>query len=150
MQLAFKERGDLQTWSPTVLDDIDNCFLKIYKPDGQLSPYLFFPDNFENKKLFTQYCTEVENVLRHAKPEKAPPHARAWFVYFSIYNMQDYKFPMPLGTASVVQAVNDLLMGVQLGFVEVSSTDYLCARYTAHPLVYASSILLRVGDVVLT
>lgn len=120
MAVAFKTRGDLQSWSPLVLDKIDECFLGTYKPDGKvLSPYLFFPNSAESQTVFLRYCEGVDKVLR-ANADYAPPYAREYFAFYSISMMHGFNVPMPLGTQSVIVALDGLLKGVNSGFVEVS------------------------------
>jgi hypothetical protein len=35
-------------------------------------------------------------------------YAKEYFAYFTIYQMQEYKFPVPLGTKSVVNALHKI------------------------------------------
>ena len=121
MERAFKKTGDLSRWSAELLDEIDAAFVKHYlDDDGEPIQTLFFPGETQNLNNFAAYCKDVEQALRkHAS--SGPPHARAYFVYYSIWQMRGWKFPVPLGTASVVGALNKILKRVKNGFAEVSS-----------------------------
>jgi hypothetical protein len=60
MEEAFKKPGDLSSWQPELLDDIDAVFVKTYVgKGGELHPTLFFPragtPDCQNK--FREYCT---------------------------------------------------------------------------------------------
>jgi hypothetical protein len=117
---AFKKLGDVSSWSPEVLDEIDAAFVKDYVDEDGDTGCLFFPRNVENLNVFRNYCNDVEQVLeKHGA--SAPPHAREWFVNYSIWQMREWEFPMPLGTASVVGVLNDMLMKTKNGFAEVST-----------------------------
>lgn len=130
MKLAFKERGDLSSWSPEVLKKIDDCFVKhYYMADNKLSPYFLFPDDPDSNNHFLLYCDDVDLILR-TNEDNVPSFAREWFAYYSIYQMQDFAFPVPLGTASVVHALDTLLKVVRKGFVEVSHATCVGRRST--------------------
>lgn len=120
MEDAFRKPGDLSYWTAELLEEIDQAFVKNYVVDNQPVPSLFFPDSTDNLKLFMKYCREVDNVLRKHS-ETAPPYAREYFLYYSIWQMRGFKFPMPLGTASVVEVLNKMLTKVKRGFAEVSA-----------------------------
>jgi hypothetical protein len=45
-------------------------------------------------------------------------------MYYSIWELHDFEFPMPLGTQSVIWSVHMLLMDYQPGFQEVSEYCY--------------------------
>jgi hypothetical protein len=119
MEKAFQGRGDLRTWSPEVLDEIDDCFLKAYMAKDELSPFLFFPDDTNNLNKFQEYFYEVDNVLRK-RANEVPAHTRAYFAYYSTWQMRGYKFPVPLGTRSVVFSLHKVAELVETGFKEVS------------------------------
>ena len=147
-EVAFRCRGHLGYWSPHVLDQIDKCFLQIYKPDGKvLSPYLFFPvvgRDHEGVNVYLRYCAEVDKVLA-ANPDHAPPYAREYFAYFSINKLHGFNVPMPLGTKSVVSALEELLKGVHLGFVEVSHPSSTFSTLAMLPVGRDPSPSLRFG-----
>lgn len=120
MEEPFKERGDLSSWSPEVLEKIDQCFIRCYTgEDKELVPSLFFPDSPQNLNCFRKYCGQVDNVLRECI-ESAPPYVREYFSYYSIWQIRDRRFPAPLGTRSVVAALRNILNGVENGFAEAS------------------------------
>jgi hypothetical protein len=120
IEKAFNQRGNLSDWSPEVLDEIDLCFMRHYMPNGEPNACLFLPNNAENLNLFTAYFNDVDQVLRvHSR--KAPRYAREYFTFFSIWHIQSYRFPMPLGTASVVGALNMILKKITRGFTEVGT-----------------------------
>jgi hypothetical protein len=118
MEVAFRGRGDLSEWSPEVLDEIDRCFVRNYMPDDDPVPCLFVENNADNLNRFTQYFHEVDRVLDIFK-KQAPKYAREYFTYYSIWQIGEYKFPVPLGTASVVTAINKILQKVSRAFSEV-------------------------------
>lgn len=137
MQTAFRGRGDLSRWNPDVLRKIDECFVTHYM-DDQREPCacLFSPDDPENLNKFNLYIDGVDGILRaHAGDI---PHARAYLAYFSIWKMQDYRFPVPLGTASVVEALDKILQKVTLGFSEVSTERLFCAYCTARQCAHTT------------
>lgn len=123
MEEAFKTHGDLSSWTPELLDTIDGCFRDAYMEDGEPVPYLFFPDCIENLNLFNTYCQAVSNVIR-AHSETAPPYALEYFNYFSIWQMRGWRFPVPLGTASVIEALDKMAAKMKKGFSEVSAISY--------------------------
>jgi hypothetical protein len=120
MEEAFKHKGDLSSWSPELMQEIDEAFVKQYlDKEGDPLPCLFFPNNPQNQNLFSNYYKDVLHALRrHA--QTAPPHAREYFQYYCIWQMRGWTFPMLLGTASVVGALIKILKQVQKGFSEVS------------------------------
>jgi hypothetical protein len=120
MEKAFKKLGDLSSWSSELLNDIDAAFVKNYLDQDGESASLFFPHDMDNFNRFRHYCTDVDEALRkHAA--SAPPYAREYFAYYSIWQMREWKFPMPLGTASVVISLNNMLNKMKNGFAEVST-----------------------------
>jgi hypothetical protein len=119
MGVAFRKPGDLSCWTPEILNEIDKAFVKIYVQDDQPIPCLFFPDSAMNLNLYDKYCQEVVKVLQHSTAT-GPPYAREYFIYYSMWQIQGFKFPMPLGTASVVDILNKMLLKVRRGFSEVS------------------------------
>lgn len=121
MEEAFKYTGDLSMWSPDLLQEIDAAFVKHYlDKEGNPLPFLFFPNSPENMNAFTDYSTEVILALR-MHSQTAPPYAREYFQYYCIWQMRGWKFPVPLGTASVISALMKTLHQVKEGFSEVSA-----------------------------
>lgn len=122
MEEAFTSHGnrDLSSWTPELLDAIDICFTTAYvEANGDPSPYLFFPDSVPNLNQFASYCTSVDLALRrHANV--APKYAREYFTYYTIWQMRDFRFPVPLGTKSTVSALDKIARSMRKGFAEVS------------------------------
>lgn len=120
MEDAFCQPGDLSLWTQDLLDEIDQCFVKNYVgEDEQPVPSLFFPDSPDNMNRFIAYCSDVDVVFRR-NSETAPRYAREYFMFYSIWQLRPWGFPMPLGTASVVGVLNAMTKTVEIGFSEVS------------------------------
>ena len=119
MEKAFCGRGNLENWSAEVLEKIDECFVNRYKDGDMPISTLFFPGN-ENDSydVFLQYCGDVDQVLR-LNGSGAPKYAREYFAYYCVWQMRGFSFPVPLGTASVVEVLHDMARLVPLGFSEV-------------------------------
>jgi len=115
---AFQERGELTSWHHEMLDAIDECFVEHFMTNGNVSTALFVPDSATNANSFSAYCDAVDEKLR-GKLDQRPKYAREYFAYYSIWQMQGYSFPVPLGTKSVVQSLNMLAHEFNAGFVEV-------------------------------
>ena len=123
MEEAFQGRGRVESWSPSILEKIDGCFLKHYTkgPKGdEIDESLFFPDNANNLNIFTKYCSEVDDVL-HRATEGVPRYAQEYFAYYTIWEKRGYAFPVPLGTRSVVEVLHRMTERVEKGFSEVST-----------------------------
>ena len=120
MEKEFRRgRGDLPALTPELLADIDKCFVNNYMEDGEPAASLFFPNSADNLNRYERYCDEVEVVLQ--KPENdAPRYALHYFRYYSIWEMRETIFPLPLGTATVVGVLNKMTNKVRRGFCEVS------------------------------
>ena len=149
MDKLFRQgRGDLREWSPEVLDMIDKMFLKNYAhKDYGFQMELFFPDSQDNYTRFRQYCDGVDQILRE-NASGAPPYAREYFAYYSIWEMRGYRFPVPLGTASVIAAVDAIAANVRKGLVEVSNITYrptLCSFGISKSL-YSHCLIPRMQD----
>jgi hypothetical protein len=120
MEDAFRKPGDLSSWTPQLLEAIDDCFVKNYMDDdGEAVPSLFFPDSTDNMNRFMTYRTDVDLAIR-THSETAPQFAREYFAYYCIWQMRGWPFPVPLGTASVVGALNKMTKTIKKGFSEVS------------------------------
>ncbi|KAH9022645.1 hypothetical protein EDB85DRAFT_1895168 [Lactarius pseudohatsudake] len=135
MEKPFEGRGDASAWGKELLDKIDRCFIKNYKDNEKekekdsetLSDSLFFQDN-KNINKFTLYCADVDRVLLE-NPKTTLPYAREYFAYAMMYRTHGHKFPMPLGTASVVQAVHKLATKYNKGLCEVISWLGTCVSW---------------------
>jgi hypothetical protein len=119
MKAAFRGQGDVSLWDPEVLTKIDRCFVKNYGDQGALANTLFFPSNADNENRFQKYCSDVDLVLKEAG-SKAPKYSREYFAFYSIWQFQGFRFPMPIGTASVLEALNTILTKYSEGLSEVS------------------------------
>ena len=123
MERAFHSgRGDLGQWDPSVLNEIDECFLKNYTKDNKLDTCLFFPESKGNLAKFRSYCDEVDQILR-TNEGGAPKYAREYFAYYTIWQMRGFKFPVPLGTATTIESLEMVCTNVSLGLTEVRSFD---------------------------
>jgi hypothetical protein len=118
MKSVFQGRGDVTQWDCDVLAKVDECFTKHYHKAGVLAKTLFFPNNADNQNRFIGYCGDVDEVLR-AAGSNAPKYAREYFAYYSIWQLQGLRFPMPLGTASVIGGLDSLLTKYRQGLSEV-------------------------------
>lgn len=121
MESAFLEHGDVSNWDEDVLALIDVEFVKHYMTDGFPDHCLFFPGSAESENKFSKYCGEVDKILK-THPKKAPLYAREYFGYYALWRAHNFKAPMPLGTASAVEAVHMLLGRYSRGVSEVSPT----------------------------
>lgn len=145
MEAAFRGRGDLSSWRPEVLDEIDRSFVRNYMPEGDPEPCLFVSNDADNLNRFTRYFLDVDDILR-SSGDRAPLYAREYFRYYSIWQMREYKFPVPLGTASVVLAINRILVKVPTAFSEVSpriSSPRGIACRPTHSSPFKGHILVR-------
>ena len=131
MEDAFHKQGNLSSWSPDLLDEINACFLKNYvEEDGRPVPCLFFPDSPDNLNLYASYCSGVDHALRKHS-FSAPRYAREYFAYYSIWKMRGFPFPVPLRTKSVVGILNDMAKKLTKGFCEVSRENVV--RFPSTP-----------------
>ena len=116
-------RGDLGQWDPSMLNEIDECFLKNYTKDNKLDTCLFFPESKGNLAKFRSYCDGVDQILR-TKEGGVPKYAREYFAYYTIWQMRGFKFPVPLGTATTIESLEMICTNVSLGLVEVSDESF--------------------------
>lgn len=123
MEAAFEGRGDISTWTPALLDEIDDCFVNNFYDSRKLCDSLFFPGCADNLNRFGKYCTDVDRVLQTGV--KVPPYARTYFAYAMLWQTHGHKFPIPLGTKSVIEAVDTLAKKYRRGLREVSY-DVFC------------------------
>lgn len=117
---SFVGRGDMDSWTPEVLDEIDKCFVETYMENGEPVSMLFqFLNDEETVDKFRTYYKAVDKVLvKHAK--MAPKYAREYFTQFTIWRLFHHGTPIPLLTASVVKCLHDMASSVREGIVEVS------------------------------
>lgn len=118
MVSCYKQRGDISTWDESVLAEIDNVFCKHFMIGGRPAKHFLFPGNDDNDNNFTDYCDQVDQILIKNN-SKVPPYARQYFAYFSMWRLHKHAFPIPLGTSTVVFAVNELLNKYTRGVTEV-------------------------------
>jgi hypothetical protein len=127
MAEAFQGRGDLSQWHFEMLDAIDECFVEHYMKKGEISTSLFVPDSPANINNFLAYCNAADEKLR-GKVSQRPKYAREYFAYLSIWQVQGYSFPVPLGTQSVMRALSLLADEFQPGCAEVRCLYSSCVR----------------------
>ena len=152
MAEAFQGRGDVSEWQYEILDAIDECFVDQYMKNDEILRSLFVPNDAANLNQFGAYCDAVDQQLR-IKEKGRPRYAREYFAYFSIWQVQGYAFPVPLGTQSVVRAVNLLAKEFRLGLSEVSHSservwDGPAGRKCSYPRV--GSVPIRGWEVFLS
>lgn len=119
MEEAFRRRGDLRLWRPGMLDKIDQCFEEHYMQNGEMVSFAFLPDSADNQYEYMKYCGGVDTILA-AHSELVPVYARDWFAFWSMWEIQGYAFPVPLGTSKVVSGMEGMLRGYREGIIEVS------------------------------
>lgn len=119
MATAFKGRSPLSTWDEVLLEKIDRCFVANFYDAGGPCASLYFPDSADYINRFTKYCSDVDLVFLN-NANISPPYAREYFAYAMMWNIHGLKFPMPLGTASAVAAVDALATKYRKGLSEVS------------------------------
>jgi hypothetical protein len=119
MATVFQGRASLSTWNPDILDKIDECFVNSFYDAGTPCSSLFFPKSANYMNRFTGYCGAVDRVFL-SNPNTSPPYAREYFAYAMIWQLHGHRFPMPLGTASAVEAVNFLATKYHRGLSEVT------------------------------
>jgi hypothetical protein len=112
-------RGDVSQWTPEVLNDIDECFVKYFMEDDEPIPNLFYPNDEVALHRYSKYVTAVETVMdKHATT--LPRYAKEYMSYYLIYDPEATPFPIPVGTASVILCMHKLADRVRKGFIEVS------------------------------
>lgn len=130
MATAFQGRSCLSEWDDEVLGKIDQCFIKhFYNADGPCL-FLYFPESADYLNSFDKYCSDVDRVFQ-TNVNTSPPFARAYFAYSMMWKIHGHKFPMPLGTASAVSAVDSLATKVHGGLSEVSNSSLVLHTYLA-------------------
>jgi hypothetical protein len=112
-------QGDLDQWRYELLDAIDATFVKHFVVSGEPVDYLFTINCVEYVNKYNTYRMEVDDLLVNSK-YCAPTHAREYFQYSTLWEMRGYKFPVPLGTKSVIECLNKLASARRMGFEEVS------------------------------
>ena len=121
MKGPFRKRGDVKLWHGNLLEAIDTAFEEIFLPDGEEKIPEWFLHPHSNKYLdeSSNYFVAVDRLLAKYS-DLAPRYARDWFVYYSIWEVHGYKFPMPLVTSKVAAAVERLAQEFRSGMIEVS------------------------------
>jgi len=119
MVTAFEGRGDVGEWDLEILDRIDQCFEEHFTSEGTAESWVFMPDDDRNLGRYAKYCGEVDRILL-TYSDAVPKYARDYFAFYSIWEVQGYAFPMPLGTSKVVSVLAQLLERYQPGVIEVS------------------------------
>ncbi|KAH9025765.1 hypothetical protein EDB84DRAFT_1563963 [Lactarius hengduanensis] len=120
MKTAFEDMGDASDWTHELLGKIDQCFKEAYYVNEEPSESLFVPLSSDNDNRFDKYVMSVDKVLQN-ESQTAPPYAREYFAYAMMWKLHRHKFPMPLGTASVVEALHKIANKYPLGISEVIS-----------------------------
>jgi hypothetical protein len=118
MEEAFLERGDLIGWPDDVLNKIDQCFVNNFFTSGVAWNKLFCPDVTEGYNRFLKYQSDVDKVLED-NSATVPPYAREYFAYSMIWSKRGYRFPIPLGTKSVIGLIHALTKKHSIGLTEV-------------------------------
>ena len=130
MNSTFREgRGDLEAWTPEVLEDIDKCFVATFMENEEPLPCLFsklYSMGEDNAQMIhdkhQEYYRAVDSVLVRHK-DTVPRYAREYFAFYSIWEIQTFEFPVPLVTASVVECLDKIASKVRNGMTEVSISD---------------------------
>ena len=117
MEKEFRGRGNLDIWPDNILTQIDDCFVKHFYVDKVPRDSLFYPSHPENITNFIRYCENVDAILKN--DDSSPPYAREYFVYAMQWQKRGQRFPVPLGTRSVIEAVYNLTKKYRRGLTEV-------------------------------
>lgn len=115
----LRGRGDLSLWTTEILNEIDVLFVGHFMYMGEPIWFLFMPGSVEYLNSYDMYRRDVEDVLA-AHEKELPPYCREYFNYSTLWQMRELKFPVPLGTQTVVQCLHRLASERRTGFVEVS------------------------------
>lgn len=118
MATSFRGRGNVTQWRTIVLEKIDECFEQHFMSSGAVYTWVFVPDNAQYLNAYARYCAGVDRILS-TYSHQVPRHARDYFAYYSIWEVQGYAFPMPLGTSKVVSALETTLNEYRDGVIEV-------------------------------
>ena len=118
-------QGDLDQWRYELLDAIDAKFVDNFMVSGEPINYLFTINCVDYLNKYNKYRMEVDDLLIDSK-YCAPTHAREYFQYSTLWEMRGYKFPIPLGTKSVIECLNKLASARRMGFEEVSVLFSIC------------------------
>jgi len=122
METMFRGRGDPGAWSDELLTQIDQCFIKHFYENNAPCDSLFYPAHADYITRFMKYCNSVDAALQ--ADASRPTHSREYFAYAMLWKKRGLRFPVPLGTASVVEALFSLTKKYRLGLTEVR--DILC------------------------
>ena len=118
-QHYIRGRGDMEIWTPELLEEIDNCFVANFMKGGEPMDFLFVPCCPEYLNVYDKYAKKVDDFLLNHADSKVT-HARHYFIYTTIWEMRGFKFPVPLGTRSVVECLDKMLSRRRKGLIEVS------------------------------
>lgn len=145
MEKAFCQRGDPNAWPDDVLTKIDQCFINNFYVNDAPCDSLFYPSHPSNVTSFMTYRDDVDAVLRDNK-SSVPQYARQYFAYAMLWEKRGHRFPMPLGTASVIEALHTLLKKYRRGLTEVSHISCLisCAHTAVHSCATCCTTVRRV------
>ena len=117
MEKSFRGRGNPSAWSDELLTAVDQCFIKHFYVNNAPCDSLFYPGHPDYLTRFMHYCSSVDQVLIEDKAR--PPYSREYFAYAMLWKKRGQRFPVPLGTASVVEALHLLTKRYKLGLAEV-------------------------------
>ncbi|KAH9012460.1 hypothetical protein EDB84DRAFT_1444687 [Lactarius hengduanensis] len=120
MKTTFEDMGDASDWTHDLLGKIDQCFKEAYYVNEEPSESLFVLLSSDNNNRFDKYVMSMDKVLQN-KSQTAPPYAWEYFAYAMMWKLHGYKFPMPLGMASVVEALHKIANKYPRGISEVIS-----------------------------
>ena len=159
MKRAFLGRGDLQQWTEDVLAKIDKCFQDHFFTSGVVHDALFALDSPKAYIIFSQYQSAVDQILRENRAT-VPPYAREYFAYSMFWKERGYRFPIPLGTASVIEFIHSLTQKHASGLNEVRATLFsettlaaivaavhtrlMCVYARAYSMLYARGMYAHV------
>jgi hypothetical protein len=111
-------RGNLKLWTTEILAKIDAIFVASFMFDGEPVDYLFMPDCVDYLNAYEGYRREVDEILADHR-EELPRYCREYFKYSTIWEMRGLKFPVPLGTQTVVDCLHKIASDRRKGFIEV-------------------------------
>ena len=122
-------RGNLDVWTPEIMDEIDKAFVDNFMEDKEPLDFLFFPNSPEYLNAYDVYLQAVDDIfVKHQ--DTLPKYCREYLTYYSIWEMRGYRFPVPIGTASAVECLHKIASQRRKGFIEVSATYLIlyCTR----------------------
>ena len=111
--------GDLDVWTPEIMEELDEAFVNNFMEGQEPLDFLFFPNSPEYLNAYGVYLQEVDDIFVKYQ-EDLPPYCWEYLAYYSIWEMRGYKFPVPIGTVSVVECLHNIANERRKGFIEVS------------------------------